>query len=222
MAYFNQDYIDFFKELAANNDRDWFHANKKRYESSVKEPFNRFLKDAIAMAEKIDPRIKPELKNTIFRINRDIRFSKNKEPYKLNRSAIISPQGRKDNEYPGFYLQFGAETIWLGGGAYSFDKEKLQDIRFSLIDHPGELQKILDSKEFKSTYGEIRGETYKVLPKELKESAEVEPLLFLKQFYFMNELDSSALLKDDLLQLVEKHFKAGKAVNDYLIKAMYH
>jgi len=221
MAYFTQDYIDFFKELAANNEREWFHANKKRYEKSVKNAFQLFLVDAIKEANKLDSTINPEPKNTVFRINRDIRFSKNKEPYKLHMSAIISPNGRKDMEFPGFYLQFGADKIWLGGGAYSLSKEKLQDLRFSLIDHPGELKKILEDKKFKALYGEIRGERYKVLPKEFKDAAEQEDLLYQKQFYFMTELDASTLLKDDLMKIIAKHFEAGKLMNDYLIKAMF-
>ncbi len=222
MTYFSSDYIQFFKDLAANNERDWFHANKKRYENSVKLPFYKFLEDAIQEAGKLDTRINPEVKNTVFRINRDIRFSKNKEPYKLHMSAIISPNGRKDLEFPGLYLQFGADKIWIGGGAYNLEKEKLQDIRYSLIDKPGELKKLLDDKSFKSLYTSIRGEQNKILPKEFKEAGSTEPLIFQKQFYYMAELDSSIILKDDFLKVVAKHFSAAKPINDYLEKAMFH
>lgn len=222
MAYFTQDYIDFFKELAANNHKDWFHENKKRYQKEVKKAFENFTADAISIAQKLDPKINPEVKYTQFRINRDIRFSKNKAPYNLHKSAIISPKGRKDSAYPGFYVQINADSMWLGGGAYMLDKDQLQDIRYSLIDHPGELQKILNKKSFKEFYGELRGERYKVLPKEFKEAAEKEPLLFQKQFYFMAELPVKHILSDDLMKLVEKHFRTGHELNQYLIKAMYH
>ena len=222
MAYFDKDYIQFFKELAANNNREWFQDNKKRYERSVKKPFEVLVTDVIEATRKIDKNINPPLKDTLFRINRDVRFSPNKAPYNLHKSAIISPKGRKDNEYPGFYLQINAETLWLGGGAYMLNKEQLQDMRYSLIDEPGKLQKLLEAKDFKSAYGELKGELYKVLPKEFKEQAEQEPLLFHKQFYYMTELSSDLILKEDLLNRIIDHFKAGKAVNDYLIKAMYH
>lgn len=221
MTPFDQDFIDFFTELASNNDRDWFHANKKRYENSVKKPFQQFVTEAIAIAQKLDKKIDPQPKDCIFRINRDIRFSKNKDPYKLHSSAVISPKGRKDMEYPGFYMQFGADKIWIGGGAYMLSKEQLQDMRYSLIDHPGELAGILAHKEFKKHYSELRGERYKVLPKEFKEAAEKEDLLFMKQFYYMAELPAETLLRNDLTELVQEHFKTALPLNQYLIKAFY-
>ena len=81
MTYFTKDFLDFFKELAANNHKDWFHANKKRYEASVKDPFKVFVQDMIDRAAAKDDRFAGEAKNAIFRINRDIRFSKDKSPY---------------------------------------------------------------------------------------------------------------------------------------------
>ena len=74
MPYFTQDFLDFFKELAANNHKDWFDENRKRYHKSVKDPFYKFLEDAIAEIQKVDPTIQIEPKDAAFRINRDIRF----------------------------------------------------------------------------------------------------------------------------------------------------
>src|SRR5690606_31023698 len=89
--YFDKDYLDFFKELAANNNRDWFHANKKRYENSVKKPFATFVTDTISkVKDEYDSKLDLEVKNSVFRINRDIRFSNDKSPYKLHSAAIIS------------------------------------------------------------------------------------------------------------------------------------
>jgi uncharacterized protein (TIGR02453 family) len=94
MVYFEKDYFEFFKELAANNHKEWFDVNRSRYHSSVKEPFDKFIADLITEVHKIDKKIEIAPKDAIFRINRDIRFSKDKTPYKLNRSAIISPRQR--------------------------------------------------------------------------------------------------------------------------------
>ena len=116
-SYFSKDFLDFFKELAANNNKDWFDANRKRYDKSVKEPFKAFVADLISESQKIDPSIDIEAKDAIFRINRDIRFSKDKTPYKLDRSAIISAAGRKDHSIPGFYIALGPDKTYLGGGA---------------------------------------------------------------------------------------------------------
>ncbi|MDZ7845517.1 MAG: DUF2461 domain-containing protein [Owenweeksia sp.] len=112
--YFTKDFLDFFKELAANNDKDWFDDNRQRYAISVKEPFKNFIGDLIENIRSEDPRVQISAKDAIFRINRDIRFSPNKAPYKLDRSAIISPAGRKDHSVPGYYISLGPEFIHMG------------------------------------------------------------------------------------------------------------
>ena len=109
MTYFSIDFLDFFKELAGNNHKDWFDLNRKRYEANIKKTFEVFITDLITQINKHDEKIEITYKEAIFRINRDVRFSKNKEPYKLNRSAIISPKGKKDKAFPGLYLEMGPE-----------------------------------------------------------------------------------------------------------------
>ncbi|MCB0818301.1 MAG: DUF2461 family protein, partial [Flavobacteriales bacterium] len=84
MAWFTADYQRFFKDLAAHNDRDWFHANKKRYETSVKKPFEAFVQELIDRMGKLDKQYRITPKEAIFRIHRDVRFSNDKTPYKLN------------------------------------------------------------------------------------------------------------------------------------------
>ena len=98
MAYFDTDYLEFFKELAGNNHKEWFDIHRKRYEQSVKIPMQVFVKDLILALKRIDKEIQIEPKDAIFRINRDIRFSKDKSPYKLQSSAIISKYGKKDKK----------------------------------------------------------------------------------------------------------------------------
>ena len=100
MAYFTQDFIDFFQELSANNHREWFHANKKRYEQQVKVPFQSFVQLMIDRVQEVDRNVVLTPKDAIFRINRDIRFSADKTPYKTNVSAIISSGGKKDKNDP--------------------------------------------------------------------------------------------------------------------------
>jgi hypothetical protein len=103
MTCFTTDFNAFFMDLAKNNNKEWFDANRKRYESSVKKPFHAFVGEAIQRIGKLDRTVAIEPKEAIFRINRDIRFSKDKTPYKLSCSAIISPAGRKDHAVPGLY-----------------------------------------------------------------------------------------------------------------------
>ena len=101
MIYFTKDFIGFFSDLENNNNRDWFHENKKRYETSVKGPFESLVSALISELSKVYPEMTITPKDAIFRINRDIRFSKDKSPYKTHMAALISPGGKKDKTTSG-------------------------------------------------------------------------------------------------------------------------
>ena len=220
MGYLSKDYMEFFKELAANNSKDWFDVNRKRYKDSVKDPFDKFIKDLIAEVNKIDNNIDIEPKDAIFRINRDIRFSKDKTPYKLNRSAIISPKGRKDKAYPGLYLEVSPEHCRIYGGVYMPDKTQLYNIRETIVKNPKKLEKLMNDKDFKSTFGEVRGEKNKVIAKEFKEAAAYHEIIMNKQFYWFCEMKPTEALKDDFLGKVVDAYKKNKKVMDYFVEAM--
>lgn len=219
-TYFSSDFLEFFKELAANNNKDWFDANRKRYEQSVKEPFKEFVADLISEVHKVDPEINIEAKDAIFRINRDIRFSKDKAPYKLDRSAIISSAGRKDHSVPGFYLSLGPDKTYLGGGAYFLKPEQLQALRTYIMGNNEKLEKVLNQKAFKEYFGEIRGEKNKRLPAEFRDMAEKQPLLYNKQFYFMSEAPAGWVTKPDLMDRCLEYFKAARPLQQLLVEAI--
>lgn len=218
MSYFTQDYNEFLKELAANNDRDWFKARKKRYEASVKEPFKAFVADLIEAIGEHEPETKKLLpKTAIYRIYRDTRFSKDKTPYKLYNSAVVSPYGRKSMDYPGLYFQFGAGELWIGGGSYMPPKEELHNIRQSMSEQPDRVRKLLSDSVFVKRFGEIRGDKNKRIPKEFKEAHQDLPLIANKQFYFMAEYDDeSIILREDLIDFVVQHYLDAKAWIDFL------
>lgn len=223
MQYFTERFNAFFKGLAANNHKDWFHENKKTYEKEVKKAFATFLTDLIqAIREKYDPTLDLEVKNAVFRINRDIRFSKDKTPYKLHVSAVISQGGRKNMQIPGLYIQFGVGEIWLGGGMYKPDKENLQLIREHIVRQPEKVQELSQDANFQTFYGNIQGEAIKRIPKALKETYAIEPLVANKQFYYMAEYqdDENLLLREDLLDWVLEHYEAGRAWNEFFDAAM--
>jgi len=222
MAFLSQDFIDFFKELSQNNHRDWFHENKKRYQKSVKEPFYALVASVIGKAQQHEPEIQIQPKDAVFRINRDIRFSKDKTPYKTFFSAVVSKAGRRDHQYPGIYFQLGPGQSWIGGGCYGPDKDGLNKIRQSIAQNPSQLDKLLKDGTFKKFYGELKGEKNKRLPKEFKEASEKQPLIFNKQFYYMAEYeDEGLLLRDDLDDVIIDHYLAAKPLNEFLKKAMY-
>ena len=216
----DQTSLNFLKDLKQNNNREWFHANKKRYEAELKGPFQELVARLIEAFQEVDPAIQIPPKDAIFRINRDTRFSKDKSPYKTNVGAIISRYGRKSKEYPGFYVHIEPGNIMMGGGAYFLPKEALYKVRNHIALHLKEFKKILTDKTFTEKFGTIKGEQNKRLPKEFQSVQTEEPLIANKQFYFMAEMDPKAALKEGLVALGASHFKAGYQVNRFLVEAM--
>lgn len=220
MAYFTDDFVNFFKELAANNDRDWFHANKKRYEESVKKPFEAFIGDIIAKVKETEPDLELEPKQAIFRIHRDIRFSKDKTPYKLNTSAIVAKGGRKGMHSPGMYLELNPEEVRVYGGMYMPDKDLLYSVREQISNNMAAFDKAINDKTFKKVYGEIQGDKNKVIPKEFKEAAEKQPLLYNKAFYYYTKLPVKLITSPKLADEVMSAYAAAKPVREFLRKAV--
>lgn len=220
MAWFTDDYNRFFKDLAKNNNKEWFDANRKRYEKSVKQPFEAFVTEAIKRIAKHDKRVAIGPKEAIFRINRDIRFSKDKTPYKLEASAIISPTGRKDHTVPGIYFALGPESVKFYGGCYMPDKEQLTRIREAILRDGKGLRKIIGAKPFIALFGEVQGEANKVLPGEFKAHAAKEPLIANKQFYVGAEKPSKLVTDPKLMETFMDHWLGMCAFNTWLEKAI--
>lgn len=216
MAFFTRDYLDFFIELAPNNNKDWFDVNRKRYERSVKQPFSDFVAHMIRTMEKHDGRMKDlEPGACIFRINRDIRFSKDKSPYKLFCSAVLAPNGKKSVAVNGIYFEAGPEALRVYGGIYEIDKENLIALREGIAANREEFDSLKNDPVFVDTFGSILGEKNKILPAELKAAAAHEPLLYNKQLYFMAEFDADRLLQDDVDKLLEACYLAGRPLETF-------
>jgi uncharacterized protein (TIGR02453 family) len=217
MAFFTQDYHDFFIELAGNNNKDWFDLNRKRYEQSVKIPFQRFTKHLINRIAKDDPAFKElEPKDCMFRINRDIRFSKDKTPYKLMCSAVIAPGGKKSRAINGIYFELGPEHVRAYGGIYEVDKDGLESVREGIADNLETFQKLYSDPNFKNLFGELRGEKNKTLPSHLRDSAEKEALIFNKQFYFFAEFPAETVVKAELDEILLNCYQAGRPMENFL------
>lgn len=219
MAFFTQDLLDFFIELAPNNNKDWFDENRKRYEKSVKEPFKDFVNHLIKKLTEIDPAFSEiEAKDCIFRINRDIRFSKEKQPYKLQVSAVVAPEGKKSKAINGVYFEMSPEHLRVYGGVYEIEKDDLLNLRIGLTENLNAFKKLYNDPKFVKMFGELRGAKNKVLPKEVKEFAEKEPLLFNKQFYFFTEFTPKTILFDNLDELIIDCYQVGKPIQDFFNK----
>lgn len=217
MAYFTNGFLDFFLELEENNNKEWFHSNKKRYEEHVKKPMQNFVSDVVAELQKFDSDIFVEPKKCIGRINRDIRFSNDKTPYKIRSFAHIT-NGEKMDPLPVIAFQMGAKDLGIMSGFYNPPKERLKSIKENIQSDTDQFQKLYSDKDFMETFGTIQGEAFKRIPPEYKETHEKEPLIANKQFYFVKEFAPDVILTDDMLPLVITYWKAAKPLNDFLLK----
>lgn len=216
MAFFQQEFLDFFIELAPNNNKDWFDINRKRYEDFVKEPFKKFVTHIISKIAENDSSFKAvEAKDCIFRINRDVRFSKDKIPYKMMVSAVVAPNGKKSKAVNGVYFELGPEHLRIYGGVYEIDKEDLLTVREAIAKDIPKFQKAYSNSEFKKVFGELRGDKNKIIPKELKEAANIEPLIYNKQWYFYTEFKPETILQENLDEIILNCYKAGRPVEEY-------
>jgi uncharacterized protein (TIGR02453 family) len=216
MSWFTADFNQFFKDLAKNNNKEWLDANRKRYENSVKKPFEAFVAELIKRVSKVDPAVKIEPKEAIFRINKDIRFSKDKTPYKLSATALVSAGGRKDHGDPGIYLELGPEHVQIYGGSYSPEKDQLQMIRSKIAADLKGFKKLYTANAFVDHFGAMEGEKNKVLPPEFKTLVNEEPLIANKQFYYHAILPAKSVTDPKLMDAIMDHYKAMRPMNAFL------
>ena len=191
--YFTEAYLHFFMDLAANNHKDWFDQNRSRYQTEVKAAMEVFVGDLISTLKKDADLGDLKASDCIFRINKDIRFSKDKTPYKLQMSALIVKGGRKQMYDPGLYIELGPEFLNIYTGFYMPEKDQLLKIREKIAANPATFEKIINAKAFKASFGEVRGEKSKILPKELKEVAKLHELIYNKQFYLVHQVDAEKI-----------------------------
>lgn len=215
-SYFSGEFIRFFKGLAKNNSKEWFEKNKDNYIEHVKEPFNSFIEELIVRMHFVDERINIEAKDAIFRIYRDVRFSKDKTPYKTHASALISPFGRKNLEMPGFYFELSHKEVGVYGGAYMIESKPLKKLRRYIAANMSEFSKLAHEKNFVKQFGGLRGDKAKRMDKEFLEHLVKEPLLANKQFYYGKEFAPELILDPKLPDILIKHVQAGLQMSRFL------
>jgi uncharacterized protein (TIGR02453 family) len=192
--------FDFLKELSENNNREWFQANKERYEAA-RENVIEFTDDLIKHLHKIDPGIddKLEAKKCVMRIYRDIRFSKDKTPYKNNFGVSLPTKGKRAGSAE-YFLHISPGNTFIAGGYWMPPAEHLKAIRQEIDYNGNDLKKIIDDAEFIKLFGEFRKqEQLKSVPREYNAENENVELLKLKSFVAFHKLnDEELILKDSV------------------------
>lgn len=220
MAWFTEDLFSFFTELEQNNEKAWFDQNRKRYEKSVKEPLRDFAAEMIPRMQALDPRISMLPKDAVFRINRDIRFSKDKTPYKTNAAIVITPGGRGDHSSIGLYFSLDAHSMGIASGLYMPTTSQIHSVRSAIAADLDGFRKLIKAPAFVARFGEVQGERNKVLPVEFRDAAIAQPLLYNKQFFYWAQHDPALSLSDDLPNFVMEHVLAAQPLNRFLEQSL--
>jgi uncharacterized protein (TIGR02453 family) len=220
MSHFTAEYHNFFTSLEKNNNKEWFDSNRKIYETYVKEPFRYFVEEMIVRIHADNPDVLINASEAIFRINRDIRFSKDKTPYKTHMAAFISPGGRKAKEDPGIYFQLGVNGIRIYSGVHSLTNENLGKIRRTIAENPDQFSSIINDKKFISKFGEILGDKHKRIPPEFKEAVVKQPLLANKDFYVMANLTSRFITDSKLPDILMEYYYIAKPLLVFFTNAL--
>ena len=214
--------FDFLKELVENNNREWFQANKQRYEAA-RDNVIEFTAEWIKLLHKIDPSIDEALdaKKCVMRIYRDIRFRIDKTPYKNNFGISIPTKGLKAGRAE-YYLQISPGNSFIAGGYWMPEKDHLKAIRQEIDYNAGELKRIIDDARFIGLFGEFRKqEQLKSVPREYSAENENIELLKLKSFVAFHQLkDDELLLKDaaaDVAAICSKIYPLNVFLNNALV-----
>ena len=213
--------LAFLKNLRKNNNRDWFKANKSDFEKAKAE-FEQFIDALILKIAKFDSSIAHHsAKDCVFRIYRDVRFSKDKSPYKTNFGAHITSARSKSEIHSraGYYIHLEPGKTMLAGGAHLPKGDWLTGIREEIVENTAEFKKILRNKSFTQYFGEIEGEKLKNGPKNFpKDHPEIE-LLKYKSFLAKHDCSDKEALSDGFLDHCAKVFKALYPFDQFLNKA---
>jgi uncharacterized protein (TIGR02453 family) len=216
---FTEAFYEFFIGLSANNQKSWFDENRGRYERDVKSLFLEFVASVLAKMSAIEPRFEGlEAKHCIFRINKDVRFSKDKSPYKLHCAAAIQIGGRKEMGAGGLYIQLGPEHCGVYSGVYMPEKEELMRIRGLIAGDLEGFNRVITETSFVQYFGEVRGEKNKRIDTMLGMVAATQPLIFNKQFHIQHSVEAEDTLRLDFDDYVVEVWKASRGFNSFLQK----
>lgn len=214
--------LQFLEDLVANNNTDWMHANKKRYEN-YKKDYHSFIASILAEMKPLDQSLEPlEIKNCTFRINRDIRFSKDKSPYKTNMGVWLTQNKFRKNS-PGYYIHFEKGNSFIAGGVWCPEVNELKKIRKEIAFFYDDLNEILSNKTFKSTFGELTREeanTLKKAPKDFDPNHPAIEFLKLKSFTASQKIDEKLFTDKDFSKIISQKLIALKPLNDFLNRAL--
>ena len=210
--------IKFLKDLKKNNTKEWFDANRKVYEAAKKDFLD--LTEAVlkSIATKDETLAHLEAKKCVFRINRDVRFSKDKSPYKTNMGMSIS-KGGKSAMAAGYYFHLEPGACFIGGGIYMPMPDEVKKIRQEIDYNWDEFKKIITSKKFAAVFGDLtKSAEYSLVrpPKGYDENNPAIDYIKLKSWIATTPLQDVELTDKNLVKKIVTVFEAQKPLLDFL------
>ncbi len=218
---FTEDTIKFLKSLKKNNKKEWFDKNRDKYESYLRQPMMNLIDALSPELKKIDPDIVLNYKS-IFRINRDLRFSKDKTPYKTHYAAAFCFERTKKAELPHVYFHIEPGELIIAAGQYSMEPVNLKKIRYKIFSEFDDYLAIINHKEFKKLYGEVIG-VKQMRPATGYEEVTDEQLaeiLKMKQFYVFRSYKPEVAFDTSFVDLILHHAKVSHDFVKFLWEAI--
>ena len=214
--------LEFLDDLKANNNRDWFLDNKKRYEA-FKKDYHQLVSDFLSVMKPLDPSLEMlEVKNCTFRINRDIRFSKDKSPYKDHIGVWLS-SGAKGKNRSGYYVHIARRGSFIAGGFYCPEAEDLKKVRKEIAFFYEDLEEILNEKNFKKEFTDFDRNEINLLknpPRGYEKDHPAIEFLKLKSFETSQKFDIEEVTKKDFVAKMCQKLIALKPLNDFINRAL--
>ncbi|MDR2125935.1 MAG: DUF2461 domain-containing protein [Prevotellaceae bacterium] len=214
--------LKFLSELSKNNYREWFNNNKDKYESARNNVLD-VSKKLYAEISKFDSNIIfDDPKKCMFRIYRDVRFAKNKEPYKTNIGVVFSPDGTKKCQLSSYYMHVEPSNSFVSCGVYMPDAAMLKTIRLAIYEDFEAFAAIVENKTFQKQFGTLcRDEdSLNRVPVGFDSSSPAGEYLKLKHFYVFKPFADAEICKNDYVESAAKILKLTKPLNDWLNAAI--
>jgi uncharacterized protein (TIGR02453 family) len=219
--YITPKLFKFFSELKKNNTREWFEANKDRYESDVRSPLLAFIDDFAEPLYRISPHFRADPRKSggsLFRIHRDIRFSKDKTPYKTQAGVHFRHERAKDAHAPGFYLHLDPKEVFMGAGIWHPDKDALLQIRAGLMNKPAAWKKATGAA-FRRQFS-LDGESYKRAPGGIGADHPLFEDLMRKDFIAVTDRTKADVLAADFPKKFAATCKAAGPLVKFLAESL--
>ncbi len=222
MPYLRPAAFRFLRDLARHNDRTWFHANKARYETEVREPVLRLIGDLQPVLASISPHYRADPRKvggSMYRIQRDTRYSHDKAPYKTWAAVRLAHERRREMEAPSFYLHFEPGECFIGAGFWHPSSHTLRAFRDFVVDNPATWTSITHAPAFASRYAFI-GESLKRTPLGYDIKHPLLDDLKRKDWVATRAFDDALACSDELLPFVEESLRELAPMVDYLCAAL--